>query len=114
MDEDGYLYICGRLKEMIKVSAYSVFPAEVEEYMYAHPAILECCAIGVPHETKGEEVKAFVVLKSDWQGKVSAQEIIDWAKDQMAHYKYPRFIEFRDSLPKGPTGKVARLQLKDQ
>jgi len=114
MDEDGYLYICGRLKEMIKVSAYSVFPAEVEEYMYAHPAILECCAIGVPHETKGEEVKAFVVLKPDWQGKISEQELIDWAKDQMAPYKYPRFIEFRNSLPKGATGKVARRELKEQ
>lgn len=114
MDEDGYLYICGRLKEIIKVSAYSVFPAEVEEYMYAHPAILECCAVGVPHETKGEEVKAFVVLKPDWQGKVSDQEIIDWSKEQMAPYKYPRYIEFRDSLPKGPTGKVARRVLKEE
>lgn len=114
MDEDGYLYICGRLKEMIKVSAYSVFPAEVEEYMYAHPAILECCAIGMPHDTKGEEVKAFVVLNPDYKGKISEQEIIDWAKEQMAHYKYPRYIEFRDTLPKGPTGKIARRVLKEE
>jgi acyl-CoA synthetase (AMP-forming)/AMP-acid ligase II len=114
MDEKGYLYVCGRLKEMIKVSAYSVFPAEVEEYMYAHPAIMECCAIGVPHETKGEEVKLFVVLKPEYKGKITEQELIDWAKGQMAHYKYPRHIEFRDSLPKGNTGKVLRKELKEE
>lgn len=114
MDEKGYLYVCGRLKEMIKVSAYSVFPAEVEEYMYAHPSIMECCAIGVPHETKGEEIKMFVVLKSDYAGKVTEQELIDWAKGQMAPYKYPRHIEFRDSLPKGTTGKVQRKDLVEE
>jgi acyl-CoA synthetase (AMP-forming)/AMP-acid ligase II len=114
MDEKGYLYVCGRLKEMIKVSAYSVFPAEVEQYMYDHPAILECCAIGVPHETKGEEVKMFVVLKPDFVGKVTEQELIDWAKGQMAPYKYPRIIEFRAELPKGNTGKVQRKDLKEE
>ncbi len=111
MDEKGYIYICGRLKEIIKVSAYSVFPAEVEQYMFAHPAIMDCCAIGIPHETKGEEVKAFVVLKPDYAGKISEEEIIEWAKGQMAHYKYPRTIEFRSSLPKGNTGKVERKVL---
>lgn len=114
MDEKGYVYVCGRLKELIKVSAYSVFPAEVEQYMYAHPGIMECCAIGVPHETKGEEVKLFVVLKPDYQGKVTEQELIDWAKEQMAPYKYPRVIEFRDMLPKGNTGKVQRKDLVEE
>ncbi len=114
MDEDGYLYICGRLKEMIKSSAYSIFPAEVEEYMYAHPAVQECCAIGVPHDIKGELVKAFVVLKPDWAGKIADKELIEWARGQMAPYKYPRIIEFRDSLPKGPTGKVMRKELKEE
>lgn len=114
MDKDGYLYICGRLKELIKSSAYSIFPAEVEEYMYAHPAIMECCVIGVPHETKGEEVKAFIVLKPDYQGKVTEEEIIAWSKGQMAPYKYPRHIEFKPSLPKLPTGKVARREIKEE
>lgn len=112
MDEEGFVYVCGRLKEMIKSSAYSVFPAEVEQYMYAHPAIMECCVIGVPHERKGEEVKAFVVLKPDFVGKITEQELIDWAKGQMAPYKYPRTVEFRDNLPKGNTGKVMRKDLK--
>lgn len=114
MDENGYLYICGRLKEMIKSSAYSIFPAEVEEYMYAHPAVMECCVIGVPHETKGEEVKAFIVLKPDWKGKLPEEELIEWAKGQMAPYKYPRTIEYRDSLPKGNTGKIMRKDLKEE
>ncbi len=114
MDENGYLFICGRLKEMIKSSAYSIFPVEVEEYMYMHPAIMECCVIGIPHDTKGEEVKAFVVLKPDWAGKIQEQELIEWARGQMAPYKYPRTIEYRDSLPKGNTGKVMRKDLKEE
>jgi acyl-CoA synthetase (AMP-forming)/AMP-acid ligase II len=114
MDENGYLYVCGRLKELIKVSAYSVFPAEVEHYMYTHPAVMECCAIGVPHETKGEEVKLFVVIKPDYAGKITEKELIDWAREQMAPYKYPRIIEFRDSLPKGNTGKIQRKDLVDE
>lgn len=112
MDEDGYLFFCGRLKELIKSSAYSVFPAEVEEYLYAHPAVMECCVIGVPHEYKGEEVKAFIVPKPDHADKITADEIIEWAKGQMAPYKYPRIVEFRSTLPKGNTGKVMRKELK--
>jgi long-chain acyl-CoA synthetase len=87
---------------------------EVEQYMYQHPSILECCAIGVPHETKGEEVKMFVVLKPDYEGKITEQELIDWARGQMAPYKYPRIIEFRDSLPKGSSGKVQRKDLVEE
>jgi acyl-coenzyme A synthetase/AMP-(fatty) acid ligase len=68
----------------------------------------------VPHETKGEEVKMFVVLKPDFVGKVTEQELIDWAKGQMAPYKYPRIIEFRAELPKGNTGKVQRKDLKEE
>lgn len=114
MDESGYLFICGRLKELIKSSAYSVFPAEVEEYMYGHPAIMECCVIGVPHESKGEEVKAFVVLKPDYQGKISEEELVEWARGQMAPYKYPRHIEFKPTLPKLPTGKINRREIKEE
>jgi acyl-CoA synthetase (AMP-forming)/AMP-acid ligase II len=112
MDDDGFLWLCGRTKEMIKVSGFSVYPAEVEEYLYHHPAISECCVIGVPHEYKGEEVKAFVVLKPEYQEKISDQEIIDWAKEQMSAYKYPHIVEFRESLPKGGTGKILRKELK--
>jgi fatty-acyl-CoA synthase len=112
IDEDGFIWLCGRLKEMIKTSGFSVFPAEVEEYMYKHPAVLECAVVGTPHEYRGEDVKAFVVLKPEYVGKVSEQELVEWAREQMSVYKYPRIIEFRDSLPKTGTGKILRKELK--
>jgi acyl-CoA synthetase (AMP-forming)/AMP-acid ligase II len=112
IDEDGFVWLCGRLKEMIKASGYSVFPAEVEEYLYQHPAILECAVIGVPHDYRGEDVKAFVVLKPECKGKITEEELIAWAREQMSVYKYPRSIDFRDELPKGGTGKILRKILK--
>lgn len=86
--------------------------AEVEEYLYKHPAISECAVIGVPHDYRGEDVKAFVVLKPDWEGKVTEEELVAWAREQMSVYKYPRTIEFRKELPKGGTGKILRKILK--
>ncbi len=112
VDEDGFVWLCGRLKEMIKASGYSVFPAEVEQYLYKHPSISECAVIGVPHDYRGEDIKAFVVLKPDWVGKVSEEELIAWAREQMSVYKYPRTIEFRDSLPKTGTGKILHKELR--
>ena len=114
MDEDGYIFIVGRTKEMIKASGYSVFPAEVEKYLYQYPAIKEVCIIGVPHEYRGEDVKAYIVLKDEYKGKVTEEEIMNWAKDQMSVYKYPRQIEFRDELPKSATGKIMRKILKEE
>lgn len=114
IDEDGFLWLCGRLKEMIKASGFSVFPAEVEKYLHMHPAIVECAVIGIPHDYRGEDVKAFVVLKPDWVGKISEQEIVDWAREQMSVYKYPRTIEFRESLPKGGTGKIMHKELRTE
>ena len=112
-DEDGYLYFTGRVKEMIKCSGYSVFPEDVEALMLRHPAILQCAAIGVPDPKRGESVKLFVVLRPEYKGKVSEQEIIDWARDNMAAYKVPREIAFRDALPATSAGKVLRRLLKD-
>jgi len=112
VDEEGYVFICGRTKELIKASGYSVFPAEVEEYLYHHPAIGECVVIGVPHEYRGEDVKAFVVLKTEWVGKITEEGLVEWARGEMSVYKYPRTIEFRDTLPKSGTGKIMRKILK--
>lgn len=114
MDEDGYIFIVGRTKEMIKASGFTVFPAEVEQYLYEHPAISECCVIGVPDEYRGEDVKAYIILKDDWKGKITEKEIIDWAREKMSVYKYPRKIEFRDELPKSASGKIMRKILKEE
>ncbi len=113
IDEDGYLYFLGRIKEMIKSSGYSVFPEDVEALMKEHEAISQVAAIGVPDEVRGEKVKAFVVLKPEYKGKVSEEDIISWAKEHMAAYKYPREVEFRDELPATSSGKVLRRLLKE-
>jgi long-chain acyl-CoA synthetase len=113
LDEDGYLFFHGRLKEMIKCSGYSVFPEDVEALMNEHPAILQSAAIGVPDPVRGESVKLFVVLKPGYQGKVYEEEMIEWAKEKMAAYKYPRSIEFIDQLPATSSGKVLRRLLKE-
>ena len=112
-DEDGYLFFTGRIKEMIKCSGYSVFPEDVEALMLRHPAIAQCAAIGVPDEKRGETVKLVVVPHPDHADGIKEQALIDWAKDNMAAYKYPRMIEFRDSLPATGAGKVLRRLLKD-
>jgi long-chain acyl-CoA synthetase len=113
-DEDGYLYLLGRLKEMIKCSGYSVFPEEVEQILVRHPAIAAAAVIGVPDSVRGESVKAFVVLTPEHEGKISTEEIIAWSKERMANYKYPRFVEIRSSLPMTGAGKLLRRILVDE
>lgn len=113
-DDDGYLYFTGRIKEMIKCSGYSVFPEDVEALMLDHPAIAQSAAVGIPDDKRGETVKLFVVLKPGYAGKVTEQDMIDWAREHMAAYKYPRYVEFRDELPATGAGKVLRRLLKDQ
>lgn len=113
IDEDGYLFYLGRVKEMIKCSGYSVFPDDVEALLGRHPAIQQSVAVGVPDEKRGESVKAFIILKLDYKNKVQPSEIIDWAKENMAAYKYPREIEFMDELPTTSSGKVLRRLLKE-
>ncbi|PWA09457.1 AMP-dependent synthetase [Pueribacillus theae] len=114
IDEDGYLYFNGRIKEMIKSSGYSVFPEDVEALMKEHEAILQVAAVGVPDTVRGESVKAFIVLKPKYKGKITESAIIEWAKQKMAAYKYPRKVEFRDSLPATSSGKVLRRLLKEE
>jgi fatty-acyl-CoA synthase len=114
IDEDGYFFMADRLKRMINASGYKVWPAEVESLMYRHPAILEACVIAVRDERRGETVKAVVVLKSAFAGRITEQELIDWARGHMAAYKCPRIIEFAASLPKSGSGKVLWRELQAQ
>jgi len=107
---DGFIRVTGRLREMVKVAGEMVFPAEVENALLQHPAVLEAGAIGARDERKGEMVKAFVVLKPGAQA--TAEQLLQHCRAVLASYKVPRVVEFRTELPKGPTGKVMRRLLK--
>lgn len=111
-DQDGYVYIVDRVKDMILRGGFNVYPREIEEVLITHPAISMAAVIGVPHESHGEEVKAFVILKEG--DEATEEEIIQWSKEQMASYKYPRFVEMRESLPMNATGKILKRELKSQ
>ncbi|GAC1645396.1 MAG: hypothetical protein NVS4B12_11380 [Ktedonobacteraceae bacterium] len=114
MDDEGWFYIVDRKKDMIIVAGYKVWPRDVEDVLYQHPAVREAAVIGIPDEYRGETVKAFVAIKSDYEGHVTAEELIAFCKERMANYKYPRFIEFLPELPKTTTGKYLRRELRDK
>ncbi|MDJ0846863.1 MAG: long-chain fatty acid--CoA ligase [Myxococcota bacterium] len=109
-DEDGSYRIVDRKKDMILRGGFNVYPREVEEVLYAHEHILEAAVIGVAHESHGEEVKAYVVTRE--ASGLLADEVVAWCKERLAAYKYPRLVEFVDELPKGPTGKILKRELK--
>jgi long-chain acyl-CoA synthetase len=109
-DSDGFYYIVDRKKDMIIRGGFNVYPREIEEVLYAHPAVAEAAVIGVPHESHGEEVKAVLALKANQQA--TAEDIIAYCKEHLAAYKYPRIVEFMDALPKGPTGKILKRELR--
>ena len=108
-DEDGVFWIVDRKKDMIIRGGFNVYPREVEEVLYSHASILEAAVIGVPDESHGEEVKAVIVSN---EPKLGADEVIAYCKEHLAAYKYPRLIEFVDSLPKSATGKILKRELR--
>ena len=112
MDEDGFFYMVDRLKRMINVSGFKVWPAEIEAMMHAHPDIAEACVIGSTHPRKGEAVKA-IIVPTDPASPPKADEIITWCKSIMAAYKCPKLIEYMDHLPKSGSGKVMWRALTD-
>ncbi|MBV9228245.1 MAG: AMP-binding protein [Chloroflexi bacterium] len=114
MDEDGYITIVGRAKELIKASGYSVFPAEIESFFYKNEAIHEVAVIGVPDPYRGETIKAYVVLKPDYQDKVTEQDLLEWGRTHMAVYKAPRMVEIRQSLPHTGSGKLLKRLLAQE
>lgn len=112
-DEEGYFFLVDRLKRMINASGYKVWPAEVESTLYGHPAVREACVIGVPDERAGETVRTVVVLDEGHES-VSGDEIVEWAKERMAAYKYPRRVEISDALPKSASGKILWRELQER
>jgi long-chain acyl-CoA synthetase len=110
VDDEGYFYIVGRKKDLIKRGGLNIYAREVESVLQAHPAVAEAAVVGVPDEVMGEEIKAFVVLEPD--ELLDADDLIEYARKHMAAYKYPRYVEFRAGLPKDATGRVIKAQLK--
>jgi long-chain acyl-CoA synthetase len=110
-DEDNYLFIVDRKKDLIISGGYNVYPLEVDEILFQHPKILEACVIGVPDEYRGEKVKAFVVVKPG--ETLTEEEVIQYCKDKLAAYKVPRSIDFLDELPKSAVGKILRRELRE-
>ncbi len=109
-DEDGYFFIVDRKKELIIRGGYNVYPREVEEALYEHPAVAEVAVVGIPHDSLGEEVGAAVALRPG--ASVTPEELQAFAKERVAAYKYPRRIWLVDDLPKGPTGKILRRSVR--
>jgi long-chain acyl-CoA synthetase len=110
IDEDGYFFIVDRKKDLIIRGGYNVYPREIEEILYEHPAVREAAVIGVPHDEYGEEIGAAVALKDGHT--VAESELRDFVKEQVAAYKYPRQVWFVDDLPKGPTGKILKREIR--
>ena len=108
-DDDGWYYIVDRAKEMIIRNGFNVYPREIEEVLMTHPDVSLAAVIGVPHEMHGEEIKAFVILNPG--AATTADELVAWAKEQMASYKYPRIVEIVTSLPMTATGKILKREL---
>ena len=111
-DEDGYLTIVDRKKDMIIAAGYNIYPVEIDNVLFEHPKILEACAVGVPDRYRGETLKAFIVTK---EGEtLTEEEVIAYCRERLASYKVPREIEFVEALPKSVVGKILRRELRDQ
>jgi len=112
MDEDGYIYIVDRKKDMIIAGGFNIYPREVDEVLYQHPKIAEAVTVGIPDTYRGETVKAYIVLKP---GEVATEkEIIEFCRSKLAPYKVPKLIEFRNELPKSAVGKILRKILREE
>lgn len=114
MDEDGWFYIVDRKKDLINVSGYKVWPRDVEDVLYQHPAVKEACVIGVPDAYRGETVKAFVTIRESYKEEVTPEELIEFCRQKMAAYKYPRIVEIVSELAKTLSGKLLKRQLREE
>jgi acyl-CoA synthetase (AMP-forming)/AMP-acid ligase II len=110
LDEDGYLYVQDRIKDMIISGGENIYPAEVESCLFGHPAVADVAVIGIPDDEWGESVKAVVVLKPG--AGATERELIDFARERIAHYKAPRSVDFIEALPRNPSGKILKRELR--
>ncbi|AXI10226.1 long-chain fatty acid--CoA ligase [Oceanobacillus zhaokaii] len=113
MDEEGYFFLVDRLKRMINASGFKVWPTEIESILYKHPAVQQACVVSAPDVKRGETVKAFIILKDDFIGKITENEIMEWSRNQIAAYKYPRIIEFTKTFPTTTSGKILWRKLQN-
>jgi acyl-CoA synthetase (AMP-forming)/AMP-acid ligase II len=111
IDQDGFVYLVDRKSDMIISGGFNIYPREVEEVLYQHPAVMEAAVVGVPHDRWGEVGKAFVVLKEGC--RATEEELVEFCRQHLASYKRPRSVEFVDSLPKSAVGKVVRRVLRE-
>jgi long-chain acyl-CoA synthetase len=114
MDDEGYFHFFDRKRDLIKHKGYAVFARHVEEVLYNHPQIKAAGVVGVPDPKVGAIIKAYVVLQSEARGKISEEEVISYCRENLAHYKVPKIIEFRGELPKTDVGKVSRRELREE
>jgi acyl-CoA synthetase (AMP-forming)/AMP-acid ligase II len=112
VDADGFVYMESRKHDMVISGGVNIYPREIEDHLHGHPAVLEAAVIGVPDPEWGESLKAFVVRRAGHS--LSAEEVIAWCRDGLADYKRPRSVVFVDELPRNPTGKVLKRELRAQ
>jgi long-chain acyl-CoA synthetase len=110
VDDDGFFFIVDRSKDLVIRGGYNVYPREIEEVLFEHPDIVEAAVIGKPHDRLGEEVVAVIVAREG--ASLSADDVISYTKERLAAYKYPREVRFIDALPKTPTGKILKAELR--
>ena len=114
MDDEGFVYIVDRKKDLINASGYKVWPRDVEDVIYQHPAVKETAVVGVPDSYRGETVKAYVALKKGEEHSIGPEDIISFCKERLAAYKYPREVEIVSEIPKTLTGKILRRTLRKE
>ena len=111
MDEDGFVFVTGRIKELIIKGGENIAPKEVDEVLYKYPAIFDAAAVGIPDKTYGEEIMACVTLKPGFSA--TEEELLSHCLEHLGKFKTPKMIKIMDELPKGPSGKIQRLKLPD-
>jgi len=112
MDEDGFVFVTGRIKELIIKGGENIAPREIDDVLYTHPAILEAAAVGIPDDQYGEEIMCCCVLKPDCI--CTEEEIREYCRERLGNFKTPKFVRLVDDIPKGPSGKIQRLKLREQ